>query len=77
MRSYGVSRTNQVVVYDDAGGMFAARLWWLLKWLGHDKVAVLDGGWPAWVRASGSATNEPSPLPPAGTFTAQPRVTWC
>lgn len=73
MRSYGVSRQTQVVVYDDAGGMFAARLWWLLKWLSHDKVAVLDGGWPAWVKAGGAVSNEASPLPAAGTFAASPR----
>ena len=45
---WGVSNQNQVVVYDDAGGAFASRLWWLLKSLGHDNVAVLDGGLPLW-----------------------------
>ena len=40
----GVSSSTQVVVYDDAGGMIAGRLWWLLRWLGHDRVALLDGG---------------------------------
>ena len=44
----GVDRTVQVVAYDDSGGATAGRLWWLLRWLGHDSVAVLDGGWPAW-----------------------------
>ncbi len=48
----GVTPSTPVVVYDAQGGMFAARLWWMLKWIGHDAVAVLDGGWPAWV-ASG------------------------
>ncbi len=47
----GVDRTNQVVVYDDAGGMFAARLWWMLRWLGHPSVALLDGGLQAWLSA--------------------------
>ena len=46
----GVSRETQVVVYDDAGGMIAGRLWWLLRWLGHDSVAVLDGGITQWVK---------------------------
>ncbi len=45
----GVDKSRQVVVYDDAGGAFAGRLWWMLRWLGHDAVAVLDGGYPAWV----------------------------
>ncbi len=44
----GVSTHIQVVVYDDCGGAMASRAWWLLKWLGHDEVAVLDGGFPAW-----------------------------
>ena len=46
--SAGVSRATQVVAYDDAGGMIAGRLWWLLRWLGHDAVAVLDGDWRGW-----------------------------
>jgi thiosulfate/3-mercaptopyruvate sulfurtransferase len=47
----GVARWDQVVVYDDAGGMFAARLWWMLRWLGHPSVALLDGGLQAWLSA--------------------------
>ena len=46
----GVSRQTQVVIYDDAGGMVAGRLWWLLRWLGHDRVALLDGGINQWVK---------------------------
>ena len=46
----GVSRSTQVVVYDDAGGMIAGRLWWLLRWLGHDRVALLDGGINQWLK---------------------------
>jgi thiosulfate/3-mercaptopyruvate sulfurtransferase len=45
----GIEPGVQVVAYDDAGGaLAAARLWWMLRWLGHDRVAVLDGGWPKW-----------------------------
>lgn len=44
----GIRAGTQVVAYDDSGGMFAARLWWLLRWLGHPQVAVLDGGVSAW-----------------------------
>lgn len=47
---WGISVRTQVVAYDDAGGAFAARLWWLLRWLGHERVAVLDGGWQAWAQ---------------------------
>ena len=46
----GVSRQTQVVAYDDAGGMVAGRLWWLLRWLGHERVALLDGGISQWVK---------------------------
>ncbi|MFA6163082.1 MAG: sulfurtransferase [Methylobacter sp.] len=45
---WGITNTSQVVAYDDAGGAFAGRLWWLLRCMGHDKVAVLDGGIKQW-----------------------------
>ncbi|HEV7816693.1 MAG TPA: rhodanese-like domain-containing protein, partial [Janthinobacterium sp.] len=48
LRRWGVNDTTQVVAYDAHGGMFAARLWWLLRWIGHPAVAVLDGGLAAW-----------------------------
>jgi thiosulfate/3-mercaptopyruvate sulfurtransferase len=47
----GIDATRQVVAYDQDSGMFASRLWWMLRWLGHDAVAVLDGGFAAWVAA--------------------------
>ncbi len=46
--SLGIDSGKQVVVYDDTGGAFCARLWWMLKYMGHEAVAVLDGGWSAW-----------------------------
>ncbi|MBL7979097.1 MAG: sulfurtransferase [Bacteroidetes Order II. Incertae sedis bacterium] len=49
--TWGIDDAVQVVVYDDFGGAFAARAWWLLHWLGHPNVAVLEGGWPAWLDA--------------------------
>lgn len=60
----GVRDGVQVVVYDDAGGMVASRLWWLLRWLGHDRVALLDGGIQAWVGRGKELTDEvPVPVP--------------
>ena len=49
--SWGISNTSRVVVYDDASGAIAARLWWMLRWVGHDEVYVLDGGLPGWESA--------------------------
>jgi len=64
----GVSNTTQVVAYDSGGGMYAARLWWMLKyWLGHPIVAVLDGGWDAWVKTGHPVTSE-VPTPKPATF---------
>jgi thiosulfate/3-mercaptopyruvate sulfurtransferase len=50
---WGVTPATQVVAYDASAGMIAARLWWMLRWAGHDRVAVLDGGLQAWVAAGG------------------------
>lgn len=47
----GIANDSQVVAYDDISGAFAARLWWMLRYLGHEAVAVLDGGWSAWQAA--------------------------
>jgi thiosulfate/3-mercaptopyruvate sulfurtransferase len=46
----GIDATKQVVAYDQGSGIFAARLWWMLRWLGHDNVALLDGGFAKWSR---------------------------
>ena len=54
----GVSATTQVVAYDDAGGMFAGRLWWLLRWIGHERVALLDGGFNQWVKEGRELSRE-------------------
>lgn len=72
LRRWGVDAGSQVVAYDDAGGAFAARLWWLCRWLGHDAVAVLDGGIQAWTEA-GLPLSRETPVPRAGDFTPQVR----
>jgi len=51
LRAWGIDNNTQVVAYDAQGGIYAARLWWLLRWVGHQSVAVLDGGYPAWLAA--------------------------
>lgn len=67
--SHGLMRNQQVVAYDSQGGAFAARLWWLLRWLGHDSVAVLDGGLQAW-QAAGHALGTDQSARKTGDFTA-------
>ena len=54
MRAQGLTARTDVVVYDAGNAMFAAHLWWMLRWLGHESVAVLDGGWAAWQAAGGA-----------------------
>lgn len=67
LRTAGVDRDSQVVAYDDATGMFAARLWWMLRWLGHSEVAVLDGGFRRW-RELGLPLTAAVPAPREGSF---------
>jgi thiosulfate/3-mercaptopyruvate sulfurtransferase len=68
----GIDRSVQVVAYDQDAGPWASRLWWLLRYLGHDAVAVLDGGWAKWVR-EGKPTTSGEETRPRATFTAAPR----
>jgi thiosulfate/3-mercaptopyruvate sulfurtransferase len=67
-RRWGVNDDTQVVAYDANGGNFAVRLWWLARWLGHTRVAILDGGWPRWVAKTGRSSAEPAAVAP-GLFT--------
>jgi thiosulfate/3-mercaptopyruvate sulfurtransferase len=62
--AWGISKGVQVVAYDASNGGYAARLWWLLRWLGHEAAAVLDGGWGLWTKAGGPVTYAlPQPEP--------------
>lgn len=64
-----------VVAYDNSRFAFAARLWWLLRYLGHDKVALLDGGWDGWC-ADGYPVSREIPLAKPGNFIPQPHSDW-
>lgn len=55
----GIDNAKQIVAYDASGGSYAARLWWMLRWVGHTRVAVLDGGWEAWIKTGQPVTAEP------------------
>ena len=76
MARLGVNDDTQVIAYDNAGGMYAARLWWMLRWAGHGAVAVLDGGIAAW-KAAGQPVSTGTTAPPAaGDFSQrEPLVT--
>lgn len=62
VQRWGVTQESNVCVYDDNNSMFACRLWWMLRWLGHGAVYVLDGGLAEWTKGGGSlSTIEPQP----------------
>lgn len=70
LRGWGINDDSQVVAYDAHGGMFAARLWWLMRWLGHEAVAVLDGGMAAW-QSLGKPLTLDVAAKPRGTITVR------
>jgi thiosulfate/3-mercaptopyruvate sulfurtransferase len=55
----GIDNRKQVVAYDASGGCYAARLWWMMRWVGHARIAVLDGGWDAWLQGAFPVTSDP------------------
>jgi thiosulfate/3-mercaptopyruvate sulfurtransferase len=69
----GVTPDSRVVVYDDVGGNFAVRLWWMLRWLGHEKTALLDGGIPQW-KKEGRPLSTDVPPPRKGSFVPRPHL---
>lgn len=68
----GLRNEQQIVIYDSAGGMTAGRLWWMLRWVGHDRVAVLDGGFPKWMR-EGRPVSAEVPTHAPTRFNGSPR----
>jgi thiosulfate/3-mercaptopyruvate sulfurtransferase len=70
MARLGISNTTRVIAYDERGGIYAARLWWILNHYGHSQVALLDGGWVKWT-AETRQTNPEVPTPPRTTFQAR------
>ena len=71
MSRLGISNTTRVIAYDERGGIYAARLWWILNYYGHANVALLDGGWVKWI-AEQRATNTAVPTPAATSFKVKP-----
>jgi thiosulfate/3-mercaptopyruvate sulfurtransferase len=71
MSRLGISNNTRVIAYDERGGIYAARLWWILNYYGHSNVALLDGGWVKWA-AEQRATNITVPAPAAAAFKVRP-----
>jgi thiosulfate/3-mercaptopyruvate sulfurtransferase len=75
MAKLGIGDATRVVVYDERGGIYAARLWWILNYYGHTNVALMNGGWTKWSAEQRPVTKD-VPSPAAGTFTPRPQPTW-
>ena len=75
MGSRGISGRTRVVVYDDRGGLLAARVWWMLHAYGHTNVALLDGGWVRWTAEQRPTTTATASVR-AATFTAKLQPRW-
>ena len=73
LSAWGIDDNSQVVVYDGASGAIAARLWWMLKWLGHERVAVLNGGFAAWQEGAYEVSDVVESVSPS-SFQAQPNA---
>jgi thiosulfate/3-mercaptopyruvate sulfurtransferase len=71
MSRLGISNTTRVIAYDDRGGIYAARLWWILNHYGHANVALLNGGWTAWT-ADSRPTTTVTPAPVPAKFAVRP-----
>jgi thiosulfate/3-mercaptopyruvate sulfurtransferase len=71
MAALGISDATRVVAYDERGGIYAARLWWILNYYGHPNVALMNGGWIKWT-AEHRPASAAAPAPGAATFTARP-----
>jgi thiosulfate/3-mercaptopyruvate sulfurtransferase len=68
-RACGINKDSQVVAYDQLNGVYASRAWWLLQWLGHKNIAILNGGFEAW-KTAGYETDNQWPSPKQGNFIA-------
>src|SRR6185369_3891618 len=75
MATLGIGDATRVIVYDERGGIFAARLWWILNYYGHPNVALMNGGWIKWT-AEQRPTSTAAAAPAAATFTARPQPRW-
>jgi thiosulfate/3-mercaptopyruvate sulfurtransferase len=75
MASLGIGDATRVIVYDERGGIYAARLWWILNYFGHSNVALMNGGWIKWDAEHRAVTKDTPPVAGA-RFTARPQPRW-
>jgi thiosulfate/3-mercaptopyruvate sulfurtransferase len=75
MAKAGIADATRVVVYDERGGIYAARLWWILNYFGHSNVALINGGWIKWTAERRSTTTD-APAARQVRFTAKPQPKW-
>ena len=75
MAKLGISDATRVIAYDERGGIYAARLWWILNYFGHSNVALMNGGWVKW-SAEHRPTSADAPVVAAGKFTPKPQPRW-
>jgi thiosulfate/3-mercaptopyruvate sulfurtransferase len=75
MAKLGISDGTRVIAYDERGGIYAARLWWILNYFGHTNVGLMDGGWIKWTAEHRPVTSEAA-APAEGRFTARPQPRW-
>src|SRR5205807_5040541 len=75
MARLGIGDATRVIVYDERGGIYAARLWWILNYFGHANAALMNGGWIKWTAEQRPTTTAEAPAV-AARFTAQPHPQW-
>src|SRR5947208_7103114 len=75
MAGLGISDATRVIVYDERGGIYAARLWWILNYFGHANVALMNGGWIKWTAEQRPATTA-APAPVRAQFAVHPQPRW-
>ena len=71
LRSVGVCENTQLIAYDSSAGLFAARFWWMCRWIGHESVAILEGGMDAWKEQGGNVTTQPPAFEKQGNLTVK------
>jgi thiosulfate/3-mercaptopyruvate sulfurtransferase len=76
LQKWGLTKSSDIVIYDQSNGMFAARAWWLMLWAGLTRVQVLNGGLAAWKASGGETTSDIPTLPESSSLSIKPQTNW-